>query len=325
MLYEVIEHENNCRILCYAVRSHKRMMHYHREIEILYVLQGEIYVVYNGRPRALHCHDMVVLESDALHDVYSTDPENSLLVLQIHPDFFSEFDLQLSEMSFQRHFFAPSADELYQRLRVCLSEIVARYQMHTASRPFYLIRITCEILLLLMENLKLATPRENGSKAEDLNLRLSRIIRHIDANCGGPISLKEIANREGVSFYYLSHFFHERLGMTFQEFITRRRLHNAEHMLANTDKNLTTVSRECGFSDPRYLKRAFLSEYGVELSEYLKNRKFHSPIFIDSMANGSNYPVDLSIEEILGILRCDWQSARKGGPRHESGIHSLQG
>lgn len=307
MLYEVIKHENNCKILCYAVRSHKRMMHYHREIEILYALQGEIQTVYNGRQRTLHPHDIVILESDTLHDVYSSAPSNSLLVLQIQPVFFTEFCPALSDIRFQKHFLVPSDGEVYQKLRAYLADIVERYPCASSSRSFHLIRIVCDILILLMERLRLDPPRENGSKVDELSLRISRIIRYIDDNHSAPISLKEIAHREGVSFYYLSHFFRERLGMSFQEFVTRRRLHDAESMLVNTDKNLTTVSRECGFSDPRYLKRAFQAEYGIDLVEYMKNSSLPASRFREPLAVGFNSPVSLSPEDILDLLKTPLQ------------------
>lgn len=301
MLYEVIEHENNSRVLCYAVQAHKRTMHYHRELEILYVMQGEIHSAYNGQHRMLHPHEIVIIESDALHEVYSSDPTNTLLVLQIRPDYFYEFCPHIFEARFQQHVLQPSDGEIYRKLRKGLSDIVEQYQHQSPSRSFHLIRLACEMLIHLMENLSLNPHGESISKSEEMNLRLSRIIRHIDANCSGPVSLKEIADSEGVNLYYLSHFFHDRLGMTFQEFVTHRRLHNAEHMLTRTDKNLTTVSRECGFSDPRYLKRAFRDEYGIDLKEYMKNR-FNSAAFRDPLTVGSNYPVNLSAEDILRIL-----------------------
>lgn len=303
MMYEMIEHENKTRVLCYIVRSQDCTMHYHREYEFVYMLTGKAHFVLNGRTHTLKHSDIFVTESNVLHSVYSDDPTNMLLVLQINPDFFNEFCPELADIHLSRHFLTDPDEAIHQAFRRCFAKMVDCYQSYSPSRSFHLLQISSEILILMIENLLQERPKNSASsKAVDLNFRLSRILKYIDNHVSGNISLQRIAEHEGLSLHYLSHFLRDRLGMTFQEYVTSLRLRNAMHMMLNTDKNLTTISQECGFSDSRYLKRAFETEYGESLSVFMKKR--HDPIdtFCAPLTVGSCNPVSISIDEVLRLV-----------------------
>lgn len=312
MIYEKIDHENKARILCYTVRAWKQMPHFHREYEIVCMLTGEVNILYRGRIHTIHRNDIFIVESNELHDVFSNDPTNAILVLQIKPDFFTIFCPILSDMHLSRHFLLDPEEAIHQKLRHCIVKIIECYRESSPSRSFHLIQIGCEILILLIKHFRLDYPKNSqNSKSDDLNVRLSRMLKYIDDHANGKVTLQEIADREAVSLNYLSSFFHVRMGMTFQEYVTRLRLRNAVFMIVNTDKNLTTISSECGFSDPRYLKRAFEAEYGKSLSEFLESRHDPADYLPDPLSIGSNNPVSISADEILQLLKSNLQQSEK--------------
>ncbi len=84
--------------------------------------------------------------------------------------------------------------------------------------------------------------------------------------------MQDLARKEGLTLNYLSAFVKENLNMTFQEYLAGLRLNQAKKLLLSEDKSLLTVSLESGFSDPRYLTRAFLAQMGITPCEYRKRR-----------------------------------------------------
>ena len=316
MEYEILNHENKIKILCSTVRSWNRMMHFHHEFEVLYVLEGCVQVWWNNRAVPIRQHGMFVLESDELHDVFSRDPGNVLLVLQFHPAFFQEFCPGISGLRLRKHYLSEADGQLYDALRRCIANVVAQYQNHADAHFFHLIRAICEILILMMREMRQDPDAvQRTSKVDDLNIRLARIVEYIDQNFDRQLTLHEIADREGVNFYYLSHFMRQRLGMSFREYLTKVRLRNAEFMLASGDKSITAVSRACGFSDPRYLKQAYLREYGCPLPVHRERRRDGDPWVTGGvLPPGPKDTVSMDIHEILRRLS---MALREGASGHE--------
>ena len=85
---------------------------------------------------------------------------------------------------------------------------------------------------------------------------------YIDENFRRKLLLGEIARREGLTMPYLSHLFKDTLGMSFQEYLKKRRFEYARSLLLGTRKSLLDISLESGFSDARYMIRMFEGEFG---------------------------------------------------------------
>ena len=105
-------------------------------------------------------------------------------------------------------------------------------------------------------------------QAEDSRERFAAIMGYIDENFRRKLLLGEIARREGLTMPYLSHLFKDTLGMSFQEYLKKRRFEYARSLLLDTRKSLLDISLESGFSDARYMIRMFAEEFGCSPREY---------------------------------------------------------
>jgi len=110
--------------------------------------------------------------------------------------------------------------------------------------------------------------------ADSRNLhRLSRITSAIQDRYADGITLEEIARQEGISKHYASHFIHKHLGLSFRQYVRRLRLEKAVDLLLRTDKKKLDICLESGFSDYRYLCRAFAGEYGCTPAAFREKHK----------------------------------------------------
>ena len=83
----------------------------------------------------------------------------------------------------------------------------------------------------------------------------------------GKITLEELAKRENVTKTYLSHFIHDNLNMTFQEYVSSMRFERALKLIRNTSMCLTDISVVSGFSDVKYLSRMLEKHFGKSAQE----------------------------------------------------------
>jgi len=93
--------------------------------------------------------------------------------------------------------------------------------------------------------------------------RINRFIQYVSENYSGRVRLSTLAEKEGLSISYLSHFIKEHLNYTFQEYVDLVRFNCARRLLRTSDKRILDICIESGFSDPRYMNRAFLKHTGM--------------------------------------------------------------
>ena len=83
------------------------------------------------------------------------------------------------------------------------------------------------------------------------------MFNYISAHYREPLTLSDVAAKLGYSYYYLSHIFKGYAGMGFNRFCNMRRVAEAEHLLRNTNRSVTDIALESGFSNARSFNRAF--------------------------------------------------------------------
>ncbi len=113
--------------------------------------------------------------------------------------------------------------------------------------------------------------------------------------------MRDIAEIENVSLPYLSHFFRENMGMTFQDYLNDIRLESALLLIDNKNLNILDVFMESGFSDYRYLNKMFMRRFGCLPSMYRKQAQSIAPHASDNNTFVSQYlvPPDDSLKIIL--------------------------
>lgn len=95
-----------------------------------------------------------------------------------------------------------------------------------------------------------------------------KMMLYIDNNYYSDISLEDVAKIGNYNPNYVSQLFKFKVGMNFHEYITRIRLLNAIADLNGTDKSMTEISLDNGFTSGKTFSRNFKKMYGMTPSEY---------------------------------------------------------
>ncbi len=77
------------------------------------------------------------------------------------------------------------------------------------------------------------------------------------------ISRQDVAQYVGMSEDYLTHCFRQELGMSPIAYLNRYRVLQAQRLLRETDKDITTIALEVGFASSSYFSRIFKRHAGV--------------------------------------------------------------
>jgi AraC-like DNA-binding protein len=69
---------------------------------------------------------------------------------------------------------------------------------------------------------------------------------------------------------YVSQLLKKQTGMAFVEWLTARRMEQAQHLLAHTMERVSKIANSVGFDDEAYFTRRFRQRFNVSPSEYRK-------------------------------------------------------
>ncbi len=84
-----------------------------------------------------------------------------------------------------------------------------------------------------------------------------KAMAYIHSHYADPITRDDLARYVGMSHDYLTYCFRQELGMTPIAYLNRYRVLQAQHLLLETDKTITTIALEVGFSSSSYFSRMF--------------------------------------------------------------------
>jgi AraC-like DNA-binding protein len=99
---------------------------------------------------------------------------------------------------------------------------------------------------------------------------LARVMEHIDGSLSRNVSLNDVAAATFLSPNYVSQLLKKQTGMAFVEWLTARRMEQAQHLLAHTMERVSKIANSVGFDDEAYFTRRFRQRFNVSPSEYRK-------------------------------------------------------
>ena len=102
---------------------------------------------------------------------------------------------------------------------------------------------------------------------------LSRALDFIRKNAVKGIKVDDVAKALGISRRLADLRFQQFSGETINETITRHRLDAVKKFLATTNRPIRTISEECGYTDPSYLKVLFKRRFGCTMREWRRQNR----------------------------------------------------
>jgi len=300
--YEFIRHSKGLSLHAYFVTIDQRLQHWHGDIEVLYIMQGSVNLTLGADNILLEQGDIIVVNHYEIHSLRQTDEGNLMFVVQFTPSFCKSYFSDLQYIRFNDRHLRRQQD--IARWTVVHQILINMIKAFADSRPnfqFLLMESLNRLVFTLLTVLPYAMTAQKEIDSYENNLeRLNRILLYIHNNAAYKITLEDLAQREGLSTFHLSHFIRRFLGISYQEYLAQVRLSLAVNMLTTTDKSISSVAVESGFSDIKYLNRHFRETFGCDPAEYRqRNSKNDQPAI--SILTGQSHELVLE-KDVLNRL-----------------------
>lgn len=90
----------------------------------------------------------------------------------------------------------------------------------------------------------------------------------MDTTYEQPLSVEEIASHAGFSHFHFIRFFHRTYGITPHQYLTRKRIQQAQRLLATSDMSVTEICLEVGFQSLGSFSNLYRRQTGYAPSEH---------------------------------------------------------
>lgn len=270
--YEIVKHLQMEDLNLFLVEMTYRSPHMHKEFEICMVLSGEVSVYANREAEVFGKGDVILCNPHQTHELHALTENVVLLSVQIASGFCVRAYPDIRRVEFDNiHLTFEEDREALWRLRELLLKMAELYLGKEENYEFFCMSRLYEVfgILLCTQKWHRISGKEQTERYHK-GKRLNRITDYIESHFTEKIMLTDIAGTEHLSMHYLSHFFKEMLGIPFQQYVALMRFERARKLVERTNKSITEICLECGFSDYRYLNKIYKKQLGYTPMEYRK-------------------------------------------------------
>ena len=255
-------------------------MHWHDEMEIVYVESGEYEEYIDLEKYHVKKGDIIVVSPCIIH---------SFRALEDRCTTFRSIIFNLSMLTNNStdacaiKYFTPFLDNLYinpviissdsqhyEMLRKIVRELIDLYDK---KGGFYELKIKSalfDFFYVMFNYFLIPESHESGIK-DNTTRNIKTILDYIDLNYMKPITVDELADTVDLSKHYFMRFFKKYMGMTCIEYINDYRLNVAANLLLTTSMQITEVAGRIGITNLSYFNRIFKKKYNMTPKEYRYN------------------------------------------------------
>ena len=255
------ELDRNFRIIDY--HNGNGDFHFHSQIEICIVTEGEIDALVNDHRKRLKKGELSVALSYDTH-LYTPVVDATFSVLILPPEFCLDFAELVGGKTIANPFIC--AGEAADRIFSCFREI-----RDDEKNPL----ITKGNLYIILGVIARTVVFEDGTPYTGSDLT-SRILLYIHEHFREDISLSSVSQHFGYNPSYVSGLFKSGVNLGILRYINLLRLKNAVTLLKTRKYGTEFCVLESGFRSVRTFYRAFREEFGCSPGEYLERDRSSS-------------------------------------------------
>lgn len=253
--------------------------HYHKEIEFILVLDGVHEMYTPSKAYILHPGEVMVIGSSQLHKSQIRYGQHAQYIV-LHVDLEPYFDPAM--MHYTRHFMEimNPLDDLnylfskFPHVQAEVGDILLHiHEEVMEKKKGYEIAVSMHIKHLLLTLLR-NDDQQLLSAHEYVDADLLRpVIAYIEKNLTEKIDMNEVSKLAGMSYVYFSKYFKKKMGLSFTEFVNRKRIAKAKRMLVMGNMNITDIAVEAGLENMAHFYELFKRFNGCTPKQFKENMK----------------------------------------------------
>ena len=254
--YEFIDYLEGMPMKYFLVGIPEFPFHWHKEVEILFVLKGSIRVLFTDRSKTLCAGQIIIIDRYQAHAFEGFTTENIVAILQFDSDLCAQYENGSYGFLQDIDFFRTSNPKGYENLQRALAQLGREFLLKRNGYQLALRSWFYRILSILARQVR----EKSGSSPialENELYRMRMILQYIDDHYCEPLYLDDLAHQFSLSPSRISHIFSETVGMPFGTYVAHKRIQKAKTLLESSSMTVLCVAIECGLSHESALYRLF--------------------------------------------------------------------
>jgi AraC-like DNA-binding protein len=250
--------------------------HWHNELEIIYLLKGNLDVTIGNRTEHYKKSDLILINTKVVHSTMCTSPNESILV-QIPYTFLKRYIPDVDNYLFYVDCFSlnPIVQTKITQLKETLQKMLIVTEYHPDGEWLQFGSLLFKLLYILYHNFKITDLRV-GFQQQAKNLdKLDSILDYTQKHYNESISLDEIAEIAGFQSQYFCRLFKKNMGITYLQYLNEIRLSYIYQDLITTELTVQKILELHGFTNYKLFRRIFADKFHMTPLEMrnLQNKK----------------------------------------------------
>ncbi|MFD0714672.1 helix-turn-helix domain-containing protein [Paenibacillus sp. GCM10027626] len=250
--------------------------HYHKEVEFLLILQGEMEVVVPEERWTVRTGEVALLGSSQLHYTRQLSRELNYLVFQVdlsaHFDqsvvmYWSLFREQLQPLSSLNYILQENDDvkrQVAEAIRNIYEEVNRREKGYEISVSLLVKTI---ILQLVRGDCRNVMQYERGEQFQVIEPVLTYVDRHLSEK----LTVEEASRLINLSYHHFIRTFKKAVGLSFTEYVNLKRVQKAEQLLLTEKMSVEEIAYAVGIPNRAHFHEMFKRRHGCSPNQF-KNR-----------------------------------------------------
>lgn len=233
-------------------------MHWHENIEMLYMTHGVTSITINNREVIATRRDLVIIPSNAIHSTKSIDGLTKYHMLMVNAQYLDSLDFNYHNSWFESPIRSPLIDEYIENI------ILKAY----SAQEYWKADVMSEVLKLLVH---IFTNYKSDSIPVP-NTGITPIVQqafsYVEKNYKNNFSIGDIAYSIGISESYFRHIFKEATKISPKKYINFVRCKKAQELIKEKKYSMSQIAEMCGFIDLAHFSKTFKKTMQVPPSRF---------------------------------------------------------
>lgn len=247
----------------FVTMNHNSPFHWHRELEILYILNGHATVHMDGEQYELSPLDAIVMDYAKIHEVIYELPQTMGICIHVSRQLLRRYlmDSELLAIHCEGNHLTQEKQPHYAELCEYLKELTVLYVNQKNTYQLKSTALILDILACLIEHFSEPVTK-SVSEAKVGNMeRIEQICDYVEHNYQQEITLQEAADELGLNKEYFCRFFKQNTGNSFIQYVNQVRINHIYQDLLHTDEGVQEIMERHGFYNQKLFYRMFKERY----------------------------------------------------------------
>lgn len=270
---EIIQYLPNSHVMIwYNTDPTSYDAHFHRCIEIIYLLEGDCHVEFQTQKIDLITGDILIIPPYTMHSVKVLHPFRQF-VMQLDVSPMNCFGIYSSPNSTVNDILLCNKENCPQIYNSILNNIIDIINSYFGYEPYWELETYSHFLQMIatigkIENVTNSVNEPHIPGKGNFHYdKFTELLQYLDTNYYEQLTLENVSSKVGFSKYHFIRLFKEYTGTTFYDYLTNKRIEHAKEQLAQNIA-ITDIAFACGFNSQTSFCRTFKKICGYPPTEY---------------------------------------------------------